>query len=99
MNADMVVLSACRSALGQELAGEGLMGLTRAIQFAGARIVMASLWNVDDRRTAMLMERVYAELRAGKTKDEALRTAQIEMLRSGARPFYWAAFTLNGDWK
>jgi CHAT domain-containing protein/Tfp pilus assembly protein PilF len=99
-NADLVVLSACRSALGQELAGEGLIGLTRAIQFAGARSVIASLWNVDDRRTATLMKRLYSELRNGETKDEALRAAQIEMLRSGAaRPFYWAAFTLNGDWQ
>jgi CHAT domain-containing protein/Tfp pilus assembly protein PilF len=99
-NADLVVLSACRSALGQEFAGEGLIGLTRAIQFAGSRSVIASLWNVDDRRTATLMKGLYSELRNGKTKDEALRAAQIEMLRSGAaRPFYWAAFTLNGDWQ
>ena len=75
------------------------MGLTRAVQFAGARSVIASLWDADDRQTALFMKRLYTELRAGRTKDESLRAAQIAMLRSGAPPFYWAAFTLNGDWR
>ncbi len=97
-DADLVVLSACRTALGRELTGEGLVGLTRAIEFAGARSTIASLWNVDDRRTAILMDHFYSKLRAGASKDEALREAQLEMLHSRAsRPFYWAAFTLNGD--
>jgi CHAT domain-containing protein len=98
-NADLVVLSSCQSALGKEFAGEGLLGLTRAVQFAGARSVIASLWDADDRQTALFMKRLYTELRAGKTNDESLRAAQIAMLRSGAAPFYWAAFTLNGDWR
>jgi CHAT domain-containing protein/tetratricopeptide (TPR) repeat protein len=99
-DADLVVLSACDSALGKEFAGEGLMGLTRAIQFAGARAVLASLWSVDDRRTAQFMERFYTHLRAGTSTDEALRAAQIEFITSPTTtPFHWAAFSLNGDWR
>src|SRR5262249_39496459 len=101
IDADLVSLSACKTALGQELAGEGLVGLTRAFQYAGAHSVLASLWSVDDRKTSLLMEQFYSELHNGKNKDEALRAAQINLLRSprSGRPFYWAAFVLNGDWK
>lgn len=100
-DADLVTLSSCDSGLGEELAGEGLIGLTRAIQYAGARSVLASLWSVDDRRTAEFMIRFYTYLRKGETKDQALRKAQIDFLRSPltARPVYWAAFSLNGDWR
>ncbi|MBC7925194.1 MAG: CHAT domain-containing protein [Bryobacteraceae bacterium] len=100
-DADLVVMSACQTALGQDFGGEGLVGLVRAIQYAGARSVLATLWSVDDRRTAELMESFYRALRKGKSKDEALRAAQLELLgsRGGASPFYWAAFTLQGDWK
>ena len=99
--ADLVVLSACESALGEELQGEGLMSLTRAVHFAGARSVISTLWQVDDRKTAELMTSFHKSLRSGQPKDEALRTAQLEMLssRTGLMPFYWAAFTLQGDWK
>jgi CHAT domain-containing protein len=82
LDADLVTLSACNTGLGQELSGEGLIGLTRAFQYAGARSVLASLWTVDDFRTMQLMEKFYAELKAGKTKDEALRQAQISLLHS-----------------
>ncbi len=110
-NVDMVVLSACSSALGQELGGEGLVGLTRAFQYAGARSVVASLWNVEDESTAELMVRFYRYLNAGKSKSEALRAAQIELIegpisvkgRLGKRdftaPFYWAGFQIYGDWQ
>ena len=100
-DADLVVLSACRTGLGQEMAGEGLFGLTRAVQYAGARSVIGSLWSVDDRRTQQLMTALYRHLREGMPKDEALRSAQIELLstRTGASPFYWAGFVLTGDWK
>jgi CHAT domain-containing protein len=93
-------LSACGTALGQEMSGEGVLGLTRAFQYAGARTVLASLWSVNDEATAFLMERFYRGLRSGQTKDVALRAAQVEMLR-GARshPALWAAFQLSGDWK
>lgn len=100
-DADLVVLSVCEGGLGREVAGEGLLGLTRAIQHAGARTVLSSLWKIDDRRTARLMERFYTYLRGGATKDQALRSAQLDLLRSpaDADPFYWAAFSLNGDWQ
>ena len=99
--ADLVVLSACETALGKEVVGEGLMGLTRAIQYAGARSVLSSLWSIDDRRTAQLMGQFYHHLEEGESKDSALRSAQLDMLRQpyASRPLYWAAFTLNGDWQ
>ena len=101
IDADLVTLSACESGLGKEMGGEGLIGLTRAFQYAGARSVLASLWKVEDKSTAALMKRFYANLKSGRSKDEALRLAQIEMIRSAdfAAPRDWAAFQLNGDWK
>lgn len=100
LNADLVVLSACDTALGRENRGEGLIGLTRAFQYAGARSVLATLWGISDRSTAGLMRRFYAALRAGKSKDEALREAQIDQIKSqeASQPFYWAAFELFGNW-
>lgn len=100
INADLVTLSACETGLGQELDGEGLVGLTRAFQYAGARSILASLWSVADSSTADLMERFYQHLQSGQSKDEALRAAQMEEMRQAenAHPFYWAAFTLIGDW-
>jgi CHAT domain-containing protein/Tfp pilus assembly protein PilF len=101
VDADLITLSACESGLGQELNGEGLIGLTRAFQYAGARSVLASLWKVNDFWTMQLMTRVYRELRAGRSKDEALRLAQLELRRSrrASHPYYWAAFSLTGDWQ
>jgi CHAT domain-containing protein/Tfp pilus assembly protein PilF len=101
IDADLVTLSACETGLGKEMGGEGLVGLTRAFQYAGARSILASLWKVDDRSTAELMKRLYTYLKAGKTKDEALRLAQLDLIHSPslAAPFHWAAFQLIGDWK
>ncbi|MCP4547133.1 MAG: tetratricopeptide repeat protein [bacterium] len=114
IDADLVVLSACESGLGQELGGEGLIGLTRAFQYAGARSVAASLWSVPDQTTAELMIRFYRHLRSGLPKDEALRAAQLELIRGpievtgadgqkvqkdASAPYYWAAFQIYGDWK
>jgi CHAT domain-containing protein len=101
LDADLVTLSACDSALGKEMGGEGLVGLTRAFQFAGARSVLASLWSVSDVSTADLMTRFYGYLREGRSKDEALRAAQVDLIRSQdfAHPYYWAAFQLTGDWR
>jgi CHAT domain-containing protein len=100
LDADLVVLSACKTGLGQEVSGEGLVGLTRAFQYAGARSILASFWNVDDRRTAQLMKRFYEHLQSGESKDKALQAAQVELLRSNAaHPFYWAGFSLIGDWQ
>jgi CHAT domain-containing protein len=101
LDADLVTLSACNSGLGQELNGEGLIGLTRAFQYAGAHSILASLWSVDDLRTMELMKRFYGGLKEGKSKDEALRAAQLFVLHSqpSSSPYYWAAFSLIGDWR
>ncbi len=102
LDADLVVLSACETALGKDLGGEGLVGLTRAFQYAGARTVAATLWKVDDEATAELMVRFYGHLRDGKSKDEALRAAQIERIRDSKAdpaPYFWATFQLYGDWR
>ena len=98
LDADLVTLSACGTALGREMGGEGLVGLTRAFQYAGARSVLASLWSVSDVSTARFMQSFYGHLRNGKTKDEALRAAQMESLQD-SHPFHWAAFQLTGDWR
>lgn len=102
LDADLVTLSACDTALGKEMGGEGLVGLTRAFQYAGARSILASLWGVADDSTARFMKRFYGYLRSGKAKDEALRAAQIDQIREKPRsshPFHWAAFELTGDWR
>ncbi len=101
LDADLVTLSACKTALGQELRGEGLIGLTRAFQYAGARSILASLWDVEDFRTMQLMKRFYAELKQGRSKDAALRAAQLELAhsQSSSAPYYWADFSLIGDWR
>jgi len=99
--ADLVVLSACRTALGPDVRGEGMMGLTRAFLHAGAARVLVSLWNVDDEATAELMGRFYLRLlRDGLPPGRALREAQLSMLHDTrwSAPVYWAGFTLQGDW-
>jgi CHAT domain-containing protein len=101
IDADLVTLSACETALGADVAGEGLVGLTRAFHYAGARTVLASLWQVADVSTSDLMTKLYAHLRSGMTKDEALRLAQRDAIArpETAAPFHWAAFTLSGNWR
>jgi CHAT domain-containing protein len=99
IDADLLVLSACETALGTEMGGEGLVGLTRAFQYAGARSIVASLWSVADESTPELMKRFYSYLKAGRTKDEALRSAQIDLIRGRYTPFHWAAFQVIGDWR
>jgi CHAT domain-containing protein len=101
LRADLVVLSGCETALGQRLGGEGLLGLTHGFLHAGTAQVVASLWEVRDRATAELMERFYRALyRDGLRPAAALRRAQVEMWRQRPwrDPYYWAAFTLQGDW-
>jgi CHAT domain-containing protein len=98
VDADLVVLSACDTGLGRTFAGEGLLGLTRAFQFAGARAVAATLWTAPDEATASLMDAFYEALRRGHPSDEALALAQRRLLASPAtaHPFSWAAFVLDG---
>ena len=100
--AELVVLSACETGLGKDLEGEGIDGLTRAFMYAGARRVIVSLWNVNDKATSALMQRLYAGmLRSNKTPAAALRAAQIEMLRTRQwqSPYFWAAFVMQGEWR
>jgi CHAT domain-containing protein len=100
--AELIVLSACQTGLGKEIKGEGLVGLTRGFMYAGAQRVVASLWKVDDFATAQLMKSFYrGMLKEGLRPAAALRVAQLEMLRqkSWSSPFFWAAFTIQGEWK
>jgi CHAT domain-containing protein/Tfp pilus assembly protein PilF len=102
LSADLVVLSACQTALGKEVAGEGLVGLTRGFMYAGSRRVIASLWQVSDVATAELMKKFYtAMLQQGLTPAAALRRAQLEMAADvrWASPYFWAGFVLQGDWR
>jgi len=97
----LVVLSACQTALGENVRGEGLMGMTRGFMHAGASSVVASLWEVDDRATAELMRLFYANmLQRGMKTGEALRAAQnsIRQRPEWRSPHYWAAFTLQGEY-
>jgi len=99
--AELIVLSACETGLGKEVKGEGLVGLTRGFMYAGARRVIVSLWNVNDKATASLMQRLYAGmLKSRKTPSASLRAAQIEMWRQKQwqSPYYWAAFVMQGEW-
>jgi CHAT domain-containing protein len=104
---ELAVLSACETGLGEEAGGEGLLGLQRAFQVAGARTVVSSLWTVPDEPTSLLMQRFYDNLwRRRMSKIEALREAQIWMLSGGSTrqpadvpPANWAAFVLSGGWQ
>jgi CHAT domain-containing protein len=95
----LVTLSACQTALGREVSGEGLVGMSRAFFYAGARAVTASLWNVSDGSTPDLMENFYGAVRAGAPFDRALAEAKRTLLRSrGERrhPYFWAPFIVMG---
>lgn len=102
MPADLVVLSACNTALGKLMRGEGMIGMTRVFMDAGASRVLVSLWYVDDQATARLMERFYHEmLVGGRSAAAALRAAQSWMREESKwqAPYYWAGFVLQGDWR
>jgi CHAT domain-containing protein/tetratricopeptide (TPR) repeat protein len=102
LSADLVVLSGCRTALGKEIRGEGLVGLTRGFMYAGAPRVIASLWKVDDAATAALMTVLYQRLRNQRLSPAAaLRDAQLSLAKQQhfRHPYYWAAFQLQGEWK
>lgn len=102
LGADLVVLSACQTGLGQVIRGEGLIGLTRGFMYAGAPRVVTSLWNVDDAGTAVLMTHFYeGMLRDNLPPSAALRQAQLKLWQTPQwqSPYYWAAFTLQGEWR
>jgi CHAT domain-containing protein/Tfp pilus assembly protein PilF len=100
--ANLVVLSACQSGMGQNIQGEGMVGLTRGFMYAGAQRVAVSLWNVDDEGTSVLMQKFYQKMLQEKLAPAAaLRAAQLEMMSQDKwkSPYYWAAFMLQGEWK
>ena len=103
LSADLVVLGGCRTGLGKEIKGEGLISLTRGFMYAGAPRVIVSSWEVQDRPSATLMVKFYRYLLGPKrlSAAAALRAAQIEMSRDKqfAAPYFWAGFTLQGEWK
>jgi CHAT domain-containing protein/tetratricopeptide (TPR) repeat protein len=102
LHADLVVLSGCETALGREMRGEGLVGLTRGFLYAGAARVLASLWQIQDRPATELMVRFYRALLQDRLPPAAaLRAAQLSLLRERRwrDPFYWGAFVLQGDWR
>ena len=86
LNADSVVLSACKTALGKEIAGEGIVGLSRAFMLAGSKSVIVSLWSVESNSTAALMKSFYSNLKPGRSKEEALRLAKQEMKNQNLTP-------------
>ncbi|MEM7351955.1 MAG: CHAT domain-containing tetratricopeptide repeat protein [Acidobacteriota bacterium] len=99
--AELVVLSGCRTALGREMRGEGLVGLARGFLYAGTPRLVASLWQVEDRATAELMQRFYRGLwRESLPPAAALRQAQLSIRqeRRWRDPYFWAGFVLIGDW-
>ena len=97
LRADLVTISACRSAGDRAVAGEGLIGFSWAFLRAGARQVVAGLWDVDDQSTARLMDGLYAGMARGESPVDALRAAKLSLMRQGghlARPYYWGPFEL-----
>lgn len=103
LSANLIVLSSCRTGIGKQVKGEGLIGLTRGFMYVGARRVVASLWRVDDEATAELMKRFYWHLlKERKPASTSLRLAQLEIMGKRDQwraPYYWAGFVLQGDWK
>jgi CHAT domain-containing protein len=102
LSADVVVFSACSTAMGKNIRGEGLVGMVRGFTYAGAARVVAGLWRVDDRSTAELMKRFYrGMLKDGLAPAAALRAAQIEMSKHElwSAPYHWAAFVLQEEYR
>jgi CHAT domain-containing protein len=100
LDCDLVVLSACQTGRGQLLSGEGILGLSRAFLYAGARSVVVSLWNVSDISTAQLMKTFYQHLVDKTSNAAALRQAKLKMARGGTEtrhPYYWAPFIVVGE--
>lgn len=103
LRADLVMLSACETGLGEWFDGEGVVSLARAFSFAGARSVVTALWSVNDQSTLDLTDYFYKALSEGKTKNTALAGAKREYLKNhpgaASHPFYWAGFVQSGSWR
>ncbi len=102
LNAELAVLSACETGVGEYQRGEGIVSLARGFFYAGVKSLVTTLWNIDDRATAQIMESFYREIAAGSSKSGALRRAKLEYLRANqhsyrAHPLFWAAFIPVGD--
>ena len=98
---ELVILSACDSGTGEIKIGEGVMSLRRAFRIAGAETVLASHWPVNDKATGQLMTEFIRRWRAGEPREQAWRAAQLSLLQSKevSNPYFWAAFTLTGQWR
>jgi CHAT domain-containing protein/tetratricopeptide (TPR) repeat protein len=98
LRAELVVLSACDTARGEVVKGEGVVGLARALEYAGARSIVATQWSVaSGQSTTQLMQEFHKDLRRGEAKDEALKDAMATVRKEHPHPFYWAPFILLGD--
>jgi tetratricopeptide (TPR) repeat protein len=98
MNADVVALTACQSGLGKELSGEGVMSMGRAFQYAGAKSVLMSLWEVEEKSAVTLAENFFRYRKEGKTKLDSLKSARDDIRKAGyIHPFFWSAFILVGE--
>nr|WP_321234589.1 CHAT domain-containing tetratricopeptide repeat protein [uncultured Psychroserpens sp.] len=102
INAELAVLSACETGFGKLEKSEGVMSMSRAFQYAGVSSTVMSLWKVPDQETAKLMESFYKHLKAGNSKDKALKKAKTEYLKATddatlRHPFYWSGFVISGD--
>jgi CHAT domain-containing protein len=93
-NTDLIVLSACETALGDLQGNEGVIGLQRAFRMAGVKQLIVSLWRIPDKETAELMSIFYNKLLNGQSAREALRSAQLKIKQKYPAPYYWAAFVL-----
>ncbi|MCB0522537.1 MAG: CHAT domain-containing protein [Saprospiraceae bacterium] len=98
LNADLVVLSACETGIGELQRGEGIISLARGFSYAGAKSIVTTLWSVSEKPTMDLMESFYKYLQNGMAKDAALRQAKLDLLQSSTpEPFFWAGFIPIGD--
>ena len=98
LNRDVVALTACQTGLGTNLAGEGVMSMGRAFQYAGSRSILMSLWSVSERSSVQLVESFFQHLKGGMTKLQALNAARQDIRKAGYQhPFYWAPFILVGE--